>query len=204
VFPGWARPRLAGRRGTGTVVVAGGPPVLVTSYRPDVNYPQLIAYVAPRAGQTLERADLESFVRDRLPVYMLPQHYELAMERLFAAGAVDVWLTPIVMKKGRPAITLSAIAARADEDAVARTMLTETTTIGVRLRIERRYVAPRASALLDTPYGGVRVKRAEVDGSWRVRAEYDDVVRIARERGLPLAEVAGVVERCAAAQGVPA
>ena len=54
---------------------------------------------------------------------MSPQHYELALERLFAAGALDVWLTPIAMKKGRPAITLSAMAAPRDEDAVAHAML---------------------------------------------------------------------------------
>ncbi len=128
---------------------------------------------------------------------MSPQHYELAVERLFAAGARDVWLTPIQMKKGRPAIVLAALAAPADERAVARTMLAETTTIGVRVRTERRYVLPRTIALVDTPYGPVRVKRAELDGRSRVRPEYDDLVRIARERELPLAEVAHVVQACA-------
>ena len=132
---------------------------------------------------------------------MLPQHYELALERLFAVGARDVWLTPIVMKKGRPAITVSAIAAPADEAAVARAMLNETTTIGVRVRTERRHVLPRASASVDTPYGPVRVKRTGVNGHARARAEYDDLLRIARERNLPLPEVARTVD--AAIQGEP-
>jgi uncharacterized protein (TIGR00299 family) protein len=137
---------------------------------------------------------------------MLPQHYELATERIFAAGARDVWLTPITMKKGRPAITLSALAAPADEDAVARVMLTETTTIGVRVRTERRHVLPRAGGSVETPYGPVRVKRAVVDagaahaeangsaGETRTTAEYDDLLRIARERNLPLPEVARAVD----------
>ena len=125
---------------------------------------------------------------------MSPQHYELALERLFAAGARDVWLTPIVMKKGRPAITLSAIAAPADEDAVVRAMLTQTTTIGVRVRTERRHVLARAASTVSTPYGVVRVKRSGVNGSARARAEYDDLLRIARERDLPLPEVARVVD----------
>ena len=125
---------------------------------------------------------------------MLPQHYELAMERLFAAGARDVWLTPVVMKKGRPAITLSALAAAADEDAVARAMLTETTTIGVRVRTERRHVLPRETVSVETPYGPVRVKRAGTNGEARARAEYDDLLRIARERNLPLPEVARTVD----------
>ncbi len=125
---------------------------------------------------------------------MSPQHYELAVERLFAAGARDVWLTPIVMKKGRPAITLSAIAEPAGEDAVARAMLSQTTTIGVRVRTERRHVLERASSTVATPYGDVRVKRSGINGSARVRAEYDDLLRIARERDLPLPEVARVVD----------
>ena len=132
---------------------------------------------------------------------MSPQHYELAAERVFAAGALDVWLTPITMKKGRPAITLSAMAAPHDEHAVARAMLTETTTIGVRVRTERRHVLPRAFATVETPYGPVRVKRAalrraqdDTHGETRTRAEYDDVLRIARERNLPLPEVARVVD----------
>ena len=125
---------------------------------------------------------------------MSPQHYELAMERLFAAGARDGWLTPVVMKKGRPAITLSALAAPADEDAVARTMLAETTTLGVRVRTERRHVLPRTLTTVATPYGPVRVKRAGTNGTARARAEYDDLLRIARERSLPLPEVARVVD----------
>lgn len=128
---------------------------------------------------------------------MSPQHYELAMERLFAAGARDVWMTPIVMKKGRPAITLSALAAPADENAVARVLLYETTTIGVRVRGERRHVLPREIRLIDTPFGPVRVKLAALDGRSRVRIEYDDLVRIARERELPIAEVARTIEACA-------
>ncbi len=56
---------------------------------------------------------------------------------------------------------------------------------------------PRTLGLVDTPYGPVRVKRAELDGRIRVRPEYDDLVRIARERELPLAEVAHVVQTCA-------
>ncbi|HZO95273.1 MAG TPA: nickel pincer cofactor biosynthesis protein LarC [Candidatus Baltobacteraceae bacterium] len=126
---------------------------------------------------------------------MSPQHYELAVERLFVAGARDVWLTPITMKKGRPAITLSALGAPEDEYVLGRTMLAETTTIGVRTRRERRIVLPRRSESIDTPYGAVRVKRAGTNGSTRTRAEYDDLVRIARERELPLAQVARVVQR---------
>jgi uncharacterized protein (TIGR00299 family) protein len=142
---------------------------------------------APDAGDDV--VVLEANIDD-----MSPQHYELATERLFAAGALDVWLTPITMKKGRPAITLSALAAPADEHAIARAILTQTTTLGVRVRTERRHVLPRTLATVETPFGPVRVKRAGANGETRTRAEYDDVLRIARERNLPLPEVARVVD----------
>jgi uncharacterized protein (TIGR00299 family) protein len=129
---------------------------------------------------------------------MSPQHYELAIERLFAAGARDVWLTPIVMKKGRPAIALAALALPADEDAVANAMLAQTTTLGVRVRRERRHLLERTESTIDTPYGPVRVKRAGTNGVARMQPEYDDLLRIARERGLALAEVTRVVAAAAA------
>jgi pyridinium-3,5-bisthiocarboxylic acid mononucleotide nickel chelatase len=149
----------------------------------------LIGSTAAAASAADEVVVIEANIDD-----MLPQHYELATERLFAAGARDVWLTPIVMKKGRPAITLSALAAPADEDAVARAMLTETTTIGVRVRTERRRVLARETVSVETPYGPVRVKRAGTNGDARARAEYDDLLRIARERNLPLPEVTRTVD----------
>ena len=134
---------------------------------------------------------------------MSPQHYELAMERLFDAGALDVWLTPIVMKKGRPAVTISALAAPHDEAKIAETMLAETTTIGVRVRPERRHVLPRSATTIATPYGPVRAKRAGRNGHARVRAEYADLLRIARERRLPILDVARVVDACIAAEETP-
>jgi len=135
---------------------------------------------------------------------MLPQHYELAMERIFAAGARDVWMTPIVMKKGRPAIMLSAIAAPDDEAAVARTMLAETTTIGVRVRVERRHVLARTIGEVATPFGTVRVKRTRGAGGdrERTRAEYDDLLRIARERDLPLEHVVREVDAAIRGMGI--
>jgi uncharacterized protein (TIGR00299 family) protein len=128
---------------------------------------------------------------------MSPQHYELALERIFAAGAHDAWLTPITMKKGRPAITLAALADPSAEKAVAEAMLRETTTIGVRVRTERRHVLAREMATVDTPFGTVRVKRVAGDGVARWQAEYDDLLRIARERNLPLSEVTRAVTHAA-------
>jgi uncharacterized protein (TIGR00299 family) protein len=132
---------------------------------------------------------------------MSPQHYELALERVFAAGALDAWLVPIVMKKGRPAIMLGAIARPEAEDAVAHAILRETSTLGVRVRRERRHVLERDIALVDSPFGPVRVKIARDGGAVIRRApEYDDVARIARERDMPIAEVLRHVQGAADAE----
>ena len=128
---------------------------------------------------------------------MSPQHFDLALERIFAAGALDAWLTPIVMKKGRPAIALAAMARPAAEALVAHAILRETSTIGVRVRRERRHVLERAIESVETPYGPVRFKRVGGDGFVRRTPEYDDVAQIARERNVPVDEVARTLARCA-------
>ena len=120
---------------------------------------------------------------------MSPQRFELALERALAAGAYDVWLAPVTMKKSRPAILFGAIAPLECEAAVARAMLSETTTLGVRVRRERRYTLARETASHETPFGPVRVKTATFDGQARRTLEYDDVARIARERQRSFAEI---------------
>jgi len=125
---------------------------------------------------------------------MSPQRFELALERALAAGAFDVWLAPVTMKKSRPAIVFGAIAPLEREAAVAHAMLAETTTLGVRVRHERRYTLERTTHTAATPFGEVRVKTATFDGQPRRTLEYDDLVRIARERQRPLAEIVAAVE----------
>ncbi len=141
------------------------------------------------AGVSLPGSDevvvLEANVDD-----MPPQHFELALERVLAAGAYDAWLAPISMKKSRPAILFGVLAPPEREAEVARAMLRETTSLGVRVRRERRYVLERRIDEIVTELGTVRVKTADVDGCLRQTLEYDDVVRIARERGRPVGEIA--------------
>ncbi|MGH7684239.1 MAG: nickel pincer cofactor biosynthesis protein LarC, partial [Vulcanimicrobiaceae bacterium] len=126
---------------------------------------------------------------------MSPQHFELAQERLLQAGALDVWTSAIGMKKSRPGVLLSAIAPHDRADACAQTMLRETTTLGVRMSTVRRLTAAREIVKVSTPIGEVRVKRARIDGGVRDSLEYDDVLKIARQRGEPIAEIASALER---------
>jgi uncharacterized protein (TIGR00299 family) protein len=126
---------------------------------------------------------------------MIPQAFELAIERIFAAGALDVWTAPIAMKKQRPAVLLSALAPSAAATACARAMLRETSSIGVRMRRESRFTLPRTVVRRLTPYGDVRYKEVHGPGGARVTVEYDDVARIARERGIPFAQAAAELTR---------
>ena len=125
---------------------------------------------------------------------MSPQFFELAIERLFAAGALDVWLSPVSMKKGRPAIVISAIVPPDLEGDCAQILLRETTTIGVRVRTERRYTMEREMRSVASPFGPIRVKDVRSNGTRRSMPEYDDVVRIAREHNLPMQTVYRAVE----------
>jgi uncharacterized protein (TIGR00299 family) protein len=116
-----------------------------------------------------------------------PEIYDHVMERLFAAGARDVFLTPIQMKKNRPATQLAVLCAPADRDRLAAIVLSETTAIGVRYVPMQRLVLPRESVTVATEMGAVRVKIATgPDGSRNVAPEHDDCRRIALERGVPL------------------
>lgn len=121
---------------------------------------------------------------------MSPEFYEVALERIFAAGALDVWLTPVQMKKGRPAVQLSVLCAPEKEPELSRAVFRNTTTLGVRVSELSRYCLPREHVEVETPYGRVRVKVARLDGEIVTQApEYEDCKRAAEKHGVPLTEV---------------
>jgi uncharacterized protein (DUF111 family) len=112
------------------------------------------------------------------------------LERLLAAGAGDAWITPIVMKKSRPAMILSALCLPEREAALVDIFLRETTTLGLRRREVGKLVLDRTTEEIATTFGSVRVKTGWLDGrALKSKAEHDDLRRIATERGLPLREV---------------
>lgn len=119
------------------------------------------------------------------------EHLAHAADRLRETAALDVWMSPVLMKKGRPAVVLSALARREDAGDVAAAFLAETGTLGVRLLPATRITAARHSRTLETSMGPVRFKISDAAGATpRIRAEADDCVRIARERDLAVARVA--------------
>jgi hypothetical protein len=113
-----------------------------------------------------------------------------AVERCFAAGALDVWTTPAQMKKGRPGIVLSALARPAAERAVAAAILEETSALGVRVARLARYELEREERIVDVEGGTVRVKLGRLDGRIvNVAPEHDDCARVARRSGRPVKSV---------------
>ncbi len=125
-----------------------------------------------------------------------PRAYELLSERLFAAGALDVWLTPIQMKKGRPAITLAALAPATLRPALEDLIVRNTTTLGVRATVVDRTKAARLHRVVTTRWGDVRVKLR----GWQGRVidatpEYEDCVALARAHDLPLRDVTAEAHR---------
>jgi uncharacterized protein (TIGR00299 family) protein len=118
---------------------------------------------------------------------MNPEFYDYVVDRLFAAGARDVFLSAIQMKKNRPGTLLSVIAEPKDRDTLAQIILRETSTIGVRFYPVSRIILKRLSETVKTRYGNVRVKVVEEpDRTRRVGPEYDDLKRIATAKKIPL------------------
>jgi uncharacterized protein (TIGR00299 family) protein len=121
---------------------------------------------------------------------MSPQLYEPLMERLFEAGALDVFLSPVVMKRSRPGTVLTALCARAALDAVSRVIFEESSTIGLRWSERERATLARETVTLTTTYGAIPFKVSRLhDRVVTVTPEFSVVARLAREKSLPVREV---------------
>ena len=114
-----------------------------------------------------------------------PQVLGYAMDRLFAAGALDVTIQPLLMKKNRPGSLLSVIANPAHQEALAKIILEETTTLGLRMYAAERRVQARSEVVVETPFGKVRMKVTAQGAS----PEYDDCRTLAASQGVPLKKV---------------
>lgn len=125
---------------------------------------------------------------------MSPEDLPMVIERLLSAGALDAAAAPLYMKKGRPGLMLMVVCAPEKTDVLAGLVLSQTSSLGVRLgRMDRRTLY-REIIAVESPWGTARVKKARVAGTdgekyWRYHPEADDVARISRETGLAPAQV---------------
>ena len=122
------------------------------------------------------------------------------MDRLLSAGALDVWFTPIQMKKNRPAVTLAVLASVERAGELAALLLRETTTLGVRRALVDRLKAGRESIVVQTPWGDVHAKVKHLAGRpVLAQPEYEDCAALARERGVPFVDVYAAAQAAALA-----
>lgn len=129
-----------------------------------------------------------------------PEIYDYVITRLLEAGALDVFLSPIQMKKNRPATLLRVLCRPAEADKLTTILFTETSTLGVRQQTVQRQSLARSVHTVETPFGPVRVKVARWgDGRVKAAPEYDDCRRLAESRGVPLREVYRAAEQAAVA-----
>ena len=161
----------------------------------DFPFPNLLRLLVGTISPTLD-ARMETLTLLEANIDDLnPEFYGHLMERLFAAGALDVYLTPVQMKKNRPGTILSVTCLPAQAEALAALVFAETTTIGLRQQEVQRWALARERVEVETPYGLVGVKVARLGGKvMTVSPEYEDCRRLALESGLPLKEIYAAAE----------
>ncbi len=166
------------------------PPMRVTKCGYGTGTKDLDRFNAVRAllGDTADRPEtlieLQCNIDD-----MTGEEIGFAQERLLEAGALDVWTTPIGMKKSRPAVMISALCRQEQREEILRCFFQHSRTLGVREYACPRYSLNRTVRTVKTDLGEVRIKRAEGWNVVREKPEYEDLARIARENNLSLGEV---------------
>jgi len=171
---GMMPPMRVGRTGVG----AGG--------RDPVEVPNVLRVIV---GETTERAATQLVYETNIDD-LDPRLWPPVLQRLLDAGAADAWLTPILMKKGRPAHTLSVLVSSTNADAVRRVVLTETTAIGLREYPISKHAADREFTTIEVDGRRISIKIARYDGQVvNVQPEYEDVVAAAAELKRPVKAV---------------
>jgi uncharacterized protein (TIGR00299 family) protein len=191
------------------LVTPTGAAILTTLARPAVALPPMVVTAVGYGAGTMDLPGtpniLRCFVGDSVAEAgggerivklettiddMSPQLYEPLMERLFEAGAVDVFLTPVVMKRSRPGTALTALCPRDRLERLVHVLFEESSTIGVRWTEWQRATLPREIVTLPTTYGAIQFKVSRLEGRVvTVTPEFADVARVARDKALPVREV---------------
>lgn len=152
----------------------------------DIGQPNICRLLVGTPATNANATDFDSAVLLETNIdHITPEAVAFAGEELLAEGALDVWVTPIAMKKGRAALTLSVLVAPIDTERFADRIIALTGTLGVRVVVQDRIIAEREIVTVETEFGEVTVKH----GAGRYRPEHEDVARIARSTDLPYHDV---------------
>ena len=121
---------------------------------------------------------------------MNPEFYGLLFDKFFTAGAVDVFLSPIIMKKGRPANKLTVLSPPKEVDSIVEIFFKETTSIGLRINwVEKRFL-PREIVEVETPWGDVKAKACYLDGEMvNLAPEFEDCKSLSQKTGVPIKRI---------------
>ncbi|MCC8013576.1 MAG: nickel pincer cofactor biosynthesis protein LarC [Eubacterium sp.] len=142
------------------------------------------AFLGEGEGKTDKIIELSCNVDD-----MTGERIAFASERIFEAGAVEVFTTPIGMKKNRPGIILTAFCFEDKRESILKAIFKYTSTIGIRENVMNRYVLNRSEDIIETKYGSIRVKKSEGYGVSKTKAEFDDLAEAALENNIDISEV---------------
>jgi uncharacterized protein (DUF111 family) len=121
---------------------------------------------------------------------MNPEFFEHISQRLFDAGASDVYISGIIMKKGRPGNVLNVICEKGKDDLLKKIIFTESTSVGIRTFVFRKDTLVRKLETVKTLYGNVKIKRSFYQGKEvSCKPEFEECRKIALEKGIPVKEV---------------
>lgn len=139
-----------------------------------------------------EIVELETNIDD-----MNPEIIGFTIEKLFQNGALDVYCTPVYMKKNRPAVKLTVLVESKDEGKIKHILFSETSTLGIRKTLKQRFCMERKIVTVNTPYGDIRVKVAMTGDVKKLSPEYEDCKNAAWRHGVPLSKIYNVVTESA-------
>lgn len=145
-------------------------------------------------GETRDKTDDVTELRCNLDD-MTAEEMGFALEALYDEGALEAFYTPATMKKSRPGMMLTVLCREEDREKIVRAIFRHTSTIGIRENICRRYVLDRSEEKTETPYGEIRSKVSEGYGTSRIKYEYDDLSKAAKENGVSIREILESIKR---------
>lgn len=153
----------------------------------ELEYPNVLRLMI---GESASNEPTESVVVIETTIDdMSPELLPPALDAILSAGALDAFVTPILAKKGRPAVLLSVLTAPGAENGVIEAIFRHTSTIGLRFRTEQRRTLPRHEQTVETEYGAVRVKVSGEGPLRKAKPEFEDCRRLAAEHGVPIGAV---------------